>query len=82
MFEDVLCEISTPISYKFYKYKALKIIIDIYHRGIISLVEVEIAHGAEWRLSNLLERGNDFGAEIWNLVRDLLKIVGYSHLSS
>ena len=48
MFEDVLCEISTPISYKFYKYKALKIIIDIYHRGIISLVEVEIARGAEW----------------------------------
>ena len=27
MFEDVFCEISTQISYKFYKYKALEIII-------------------------------------------------------
>ena len=65
-FEDVLCEISTQISYKSYKYKALEIIIDIYHREIISYVDVAIVQraGAESRLSNALERGNDFGAEI------------------
>ena len=80
----MLCEISTQISYKSYKYKALEIIIDIYHREIISYVDVAIVQraGAESRLSNALERGNDFGAEIWNLLRDVLIIVAYFYLSS
>ena len=81
----MLCEISTQISYKFYKYKALEIIIDIYHSEIISEVEVTIVQlaGAESaRLSIVLERGNDLGAEIWNLLRDVLIIVAYCYIRS
>ena len=34
---------------------------------------------AESRTSNVLERGNDLRAQIWNFLRDVLKIVAYSY---